>query len=235
MNSAISALSNVNEKIKSVWTLNEENQQHIAEITESISSLAAVSEEISSSMIEIESGAAEIEASCSVLTEDTDGLKEIGKECFEAIRPLSAIESQMDTVLAHMGKMSLDTYYSLSNKELASYLEGAITAHRTWVGNLGNIVETGRILPFQVDATKCRFGHFYRSLEPPIPEFLAVWRELGKMHEDLHRLGAKVIDAMFDGNTAQAKQYYQEVVASSEKLIVRLEQIRSRLPEGSAI
>ena len=41
VDTAINSLSEVNEKIKEVWSLNEENQSHIAGITDSISNLAA--------------------------------------------------------------------------------------------------------------------------------------------------------------------------------------------------
>ena len=46
------------EKIVSVWESNDKNQQHLAKVNDNISSLAAVSEEISSSMAEMEAQAA---------------------------------------------------------------------------------------------------------------------------------------------------------------------------------
>lgn len=233
--SAIFALSDVNEKIKSVWTLNEENQEHIAEITESISNLAAVSEEISSSMIEIESSASEIENSCAILTEDTEGLKDIGDNCYEAIKPLEKIEANMDEVLGHMGQMSLDAYYSLSNHELSGYINGAIEAHKSWLNNLGKIIESGKIIPFQVNGDKCRFGHFYNSIEPPIPEILSIWKEIGNAHKAMHRMGSDVITYMFEGNKEEAVQVYQNIIGISNKLISLLEQIKNMIPESSSV
>lgn len=235
VNSAISALTDVNAKIKSVWTLNEENQKHIAEITESISSLAAVSEEISSSMIEIESSAAEIENSCALLKDDTIGLQKIGDHCYTAIKPISRVESQMDDILAHMGEMTLDAFFSLSKEDLTAYINGAIDAHKAWVSKLGEIIANGQIIPFQVDGRKCRFGHFYHSIKPPIEEILVVWKDIGEKHMQLHQLGAKIIADMFDGKTDQAQQKYQEIVALSEMLISKLELIRTMIPEGSAV
>ena len=50
--STIEALGDMTERIENVWEINNENQSHVSKVDESISSLAAVSEEISSSMAE---------------------------------------------------------------------------------------------------------------------------------------------------------------------------------------
>lgn len=233
VNQAITALSDVNTKIKAVWTLNEENQSHIAEITDSISNLAAVSEEITSNMIEIESGAAEIENSCAVLKDDTTGLEEIGQECYAAIKPIEDVETKMDEILANMGKMSADPFFALSKKDLSSYIGNAIDAHRSWVANLEKIINEQRIIPFQVNAKKCRFGHFYYSMQPSTDGSQAIWNEIGKKHEKLHLLGSKIIALMFDNEYEAAKETYEEVVSVSNDLIGQLEGIKKMLPTDS--
>ena len=50
----IHALESMTDKIENVWVLNNENHKHVTKVNESISSIAAVSEEISSSMTEME-------------------------------------------------------------------------------------------------------------------------------------------------------------------------------------
>ena len=235
VDSAIVSLKEVNDKINNVWTLNEENQSHIAEITDSISNLAAVSEEISSSMNEIQSSASEIEKSCAVLKDDTNGLQRIADNCSDAIKPIGGIEHRMDGILAQMGKMSLDAFYALTRQELTEYVNNAILAHRSWIGKLGDIINSRTIIPFQVNDTKCRFGHFYYSIVPPIPEIKTLWDEIGMEHKKLHQLGAKVLSFMFDDDTKAANDTYKEVVAISEKLIAKLEQIKTMIPANSAL
>ena len=51
----INSLENMTKKIEYVWELNNDNKKHVSEINEAISSIAAVSEEISSNMAEMES------------------------------------------------------------------------------------------------------------------------------------------------------------------------------------
>ncbi|MBQ8627304.1 MAG: hypothetical protein IJ419_14250, partial [Agathobacter sp.] len=77
LTSTIGALDTVTEKIGNVWAINDENQQHVAHVNDSISSLAAVSEEISSSMVEMENQAVNIKEQCSTLTEDTRLLRSV--------------------------------------------------------------------------------------------------------------------------------------------------------------
>ena len=55
VDNTIESLETVTQKISHVWELNEDNRQHVEKITNNISSLASLSEEISSSIIELES------------------------------------------------------------------------------------------------------------------------------------------------------------------------------------
>lgn len=235
VNGAIDALSEVNSKIKSVWKLNEENQEHIGEINESISNLAAVSQEITSSMNEIQCSASNIEESCASLNYDIEGLKKIGDDCYESIKPLETVESAIDNVLANMGKMTLDIFYSLTREELTAYVDNAISAHKKWVDKLDQIIKTRCIIPFQIDGNKCRFGHFYNSVNPPIPEIQSIWKEIGDEHIELHSLGSKIINNMFDDNYDYAELAFQDVVKKSESLIDKLKQIKQMIPENSSV
>ena len=229
VNSAIEALDEVNHKIKNVWTLNEENQAHIGEITDSISNLASVSEEISSNMNEIQASANEIENSCAVLKEDTEGLHQIGNQCTSAIKPLGAVEQRMDHVLAQMGKMSLDSFYSLTNEELLTYVDGAIQAHQSWVEKLKQVVDSHCIVPLQLDDTKCRFGHFYHSFEPPFPEIRDLWTTIGAAHRNLHQMGGKVLSYMFDDHIDLARDSFKQIEETSNHLISLLSQVKEML------
>ena len=72
----IEVLNTMTEKIVNVWELNDKNQQHLAKVNDNISSLAAVSEEISSSMAEMESQAQRIEEQCLALNTDTHQMRD---------------------------------------------------------------------------------------------------------------------------------------------------------------
>ena len=82
VDNTIGSLETVTHKISHVWELNEDNRQHVEKITNNIASLASLSEEISSSIIELESRSSDINSQCSVLHEETARLREHGKYIF---------------------------------------------------------------------------------------------------------------------------------------------------------
>ncbi len=225
----IGALEEVTDKINHVWGLNEDNRQHLQKMTDSISSLAAVSEEISSSMIELEERASNIDRQCGVLQEDTTLLKQQGQDIEKIVAPLQSIEKTLDDSAKAMGQMSQDDFYKLERHNFAEQIDKAISAHKSWLYNLGRIVDQRKILPLQVDDKKCGFGHFYYAMAPTDPDVLAIWKGLGEKHKKFHSYGKQAIDAMFAQDFDKAKSIYGEVSRYSLTLIQDLEQIKELL------
>lgn len=225
----IESLQTVTQKISHVWELNEDNRKNVEKITSNISSLASLSEEISSSIIELESRSSDIESQCGVLHEDTLKLQEHGKGIDEIAAPLGTIEAALDESAKVMGSMARDAFYKLEDKNFAEYIEKAITAHKTWLGNLERIVKEKTILPLQINDRKCGFGHFYYAITPTKPEVLNLWKELGEKHKKFHAYGKQVIDALFDEDYSKAERTYQEADQYSKTLIQDLENIKKAL------
>lgn len=230
--STISSLETMTEKIGHVWELNEENQKHVERITDNISSLASVSEEISSSMIELEGQSSKIQAECGILSEDTEKLRELGVHMKQAVEPVASIEQTLDSSVKLMGRMSQDAFWALGRKAFIGYLEQAIKAHESWLANLKNIVTGRTILPLQLDDTKCGFGHFYYSVTPKYPEIMELWNNLGAKHKKFHNYGSEIIHALFAEEYDKADRLYQEVEQYSEELIGDLKEMRNRLAQA---
>lgn len=226
VDNTIESLETVTQKISHVWELNEDNRKHVEKITNSISSLASLSEEISSSIIELETLSSDINGQCSVLHEDTERLREHGKNIYDISKPLEAIEETLDESAKVMGVMAKDAFYKLEDQNFAEYIEKAIVAHRNWLGNLERIVKERTILPLQVNDRKCGFGHFYYAIEPTKPEVLKFWKELGEKHQKFHAYGKQAIDVLFAEDYSKAEDIYREARRYSETLIKDLEQIK---------
>lgn len=229
VSSTISMLETMTGKIENVWKLNEENQKHVAQITDNISSLAAVSEEISSSMIELESQAHEIRTNCQILETDTESLHALGKNLQETLKPIQTIERVLDDDAKKMGTLSEDPMMSLEPTEFSGYLERAITAHQKWLSTLHDIVAKREIIPLQLDAQKCGFGHFYYAVKPKYPQLKSLWTELGPKHKKFHDYGSQIINALFGQDYEKADQLYQEAEEYSKELIHDLEEMRAAL------
>ena len=211
----INSLENMTKKIEYVWELNNDNKKHVSEINEAISSIAAVSEEISSNMAEMESQ----------LVDSANFMHEVGTELNKATEPVIDIERTLDESVKQMGIMSDDAFYHMKNNEFAKYMENAILAHHTWLDNLGKMVALRTILPLQTDPSKCGFGHFYYAITPKIPGVLPIWIELGAKHNRFHKYGTEVINAIKNGDYLYAEQIYIEAKEYSQNLIRDMEKI----------
>ncbi len=209
------ALSSMAERIGNVWALNDENQRRVSDVSQSVTSLAAVSEEITSSMTEMENQ----------LHNSTDFMQEIGNEMKKTAEPVAEIEKVLDDALKQMGNMAEDAFYHLENLEFCKYMRSAISAHNKWLDNLKSMVLERHVMPIQLDSSKCGFGHFYYSITPKIPGVKQIWAELGPKHEKFHGYGSQVIQALFQEDYQKAEQLYQEAKDYSRGLIADMEKI----------
>ena len=215
----IEVLNTMTEKIVSVWKLNDKNQQHLAKVNDNISSLAAVSEEISSSMSEMEAQAERIEEQCLSLNNDTHQMRDIIHEMEKVTSPISGIEKTLDTAARIMGGMTKDPFYDLTNQEFAKYIESAINAHGAWLAKLKDMVDNSSILPLQQDSKKCGFGHFYYAITPKNPELVAIWKPMEEKHRRFHSFGTDVIKALYNEDYTKAHSIYRDAEKYSEDLI----------------
>ena len=222
----IESLDTVTEKIGDVWVINSENQKNISYINESISSLASVSEEISSSMAEMESQAVSIKDQCIALGSSAEQLQAVGGRLKNATKPVSAIEDILSQVTKQLGTMTDDRFFRMEYEEFAGYMDRAIVAHKAWLNNLSNMVDEKQVLPLQLNAAKCGFGHFYYSMTPKTPEINEIWRGVEEKHKKLHGYGNHVIKALMDDKYEEAKGYCDEAFEYSKVLIADLEEMK---------
>lgn len=220
----IKALESMTDKIRNVWVLNDENHQHVMKVNDSISSIAAVSEEISSSMTEMQNQ----------LMESSDFMRKVGEDLFEAAKPVAGIERTLDDSLKQMGTMTQDAFFHLENKEFAQYMQNAVSSHQTWLANLRKMVDTQSVIPLQLDSSKCGFGHFYYALTPDIPGVLPIWNNLGPKHQKFHKFGSSVIDAIHNGKYSDAEQIYWQAENYSRELIADMKKILQLTAENNA-
>ena len=212
----IDILDSMTGKIENVWSLNSENQEHVSKVNETISSIAAVSQELSSSMTEMENQ----------LRDSTEFMSNVSRDLIKAVEPVVDIEKTLDDTVKQMGSMTEDAFYHLEDEEFAKYVSNAITAHNTWLGNLQNMVKQRTVLPLQLNSTKCGFGHFYYALTPQIPQVLPIWNALGEKHQRFHQYGADVIQAlqrqqygMAERICSDAENYSKELIADMEEML----------------
>lgn len=222
----VESLGTMTEKIGTVWEINEANMKNISKVNDSINSLAAVSEEISSSMTEMESQATNIQEQCEQLKDNSSNMLDVSLALKDATKPIAAIEKTLDDAAKQMGKMSDDAFFKLESQEFAKYLGSAISAHQAWLTNLKKMVTERTVLPLQLDASKCGFGHFYYAMTPKNPEVKQTWDALGAKHKKFHGYGSDVIKALFNEDYTKAEQIYREAENYSKELLSDLEKMK---------
>lgn len=223
----ISALSTMTEKIGNVWAINDENQKHVSTVNSSISSLAAVSEEISSSMAELESQTDNIGEQCRALKENTTQMRSISKDLQLKTAPIADIEKTLDEGAKVMGDMTDDPFFRMEYKVFAQHITTAIAAHENWLNNLKAMVDSESILPLQLNSSKCGFGHFYYSMTPKTPELKVIWTGLEEKHKKFHTYGKDVMDSIMRNDFSKAKSLYEEADRYSDELIGDLKKLKA--------
>ncbi len=218
----ISSLLSMTDKIKNVWELNAESQQFVSNINDSVSSMAAVSEEISSSMAEMQNQ----------LRESSDFMNQVSEDLRDAAKPVVEIEKTLDDTVKQMGDMSKDAFFHLENKEFAQYMNTAISSHHAWLNNLKKMAYTHTVTPLQLDSSKCGFGHFYYAMTPDIPGVRQLWEGLGPKHQKFHKFGESVIRAINNGKATEAEQIYKEAETYSRGLIADMQRILEIVSEN---
>ena len=144
----VDSLESMSGKINHVWDINQESQQRVSKINDSIRSIASVSEDISHSMKEMENQ----------LRNSTNFMNQVSFDLKKAIEPVVDIEKTLDDTVKQMGNMSEDAFYHMENSAFAKYVHDAVSAHKTWLSNLKKMVETQTVTPLQLDSSKCASG-----------------------------------------------------------------------------
>lgn len=127
----------------------------------------------------------------------------------------------------------------LTNGELVDVLQSAKQAHQDWAEKVIAMVEKKQIVPLQLDANKCAFGHFYNAISMQHPKLVTDWNELNNSHKKYHALGKDIIAAVSAGNDEEAEERCQEAAALSNEIQKMLDNmihtVKTMTEQGEAV
>ena len=92
----VTSLNAMTEKIESIWNINEANMQDMRQIANNMTSFAAASEEINSSMAELGNQTAEVSGQCEHLLEMTEQMGGVAEKVKTTIQPFYNLQSELD-------------------------------------------------------------------------------------------------------------------------------------------
>ena len=213
------ALNEINDNLTVIVEGNADNRKRLQDINESLTNIAATSQEISSSMSEVENQAAQLDEKVSDVAKEVVTLKEVSLSLGDVVKPMITIEECLRDTNRELGEMALDSFYMPSNRVFIENVQNAIDAHKGWLEKLAHMVEAGRPEPLQTNDHRCAFGHFYYAVQPKNPDILEIWKDIREQHKEFHANGDKAIAAIKAQNTELAEQFYKKSEVISEKLL----------------
>lgn len=220
VNATAEFLENVNKGMTDVVSRNEDSSQDINQVVEDIARVAATSEEISSSINEINHNMDHLGGETQTLLNMTKNLEGLNNALLDkVIQPIQGLEGKLEVSTATVGELNKDLFYMLDNKSFINAMKSAVMAHRTWVSNLKSIVDTKELVPIQSNPKKCGFGHFYYTITPQRLDIQDIWKTVEKPHRELHQLGDEAESAVKTGKTHLLPSIYERAVQISTMLI----------------
>lgn len=215
----VAELGDMRENLNKVLENNNKNKTNIVHITDAITTIAAASEEIFSTVTNVHEQVSKVNDECAVLNEQSRELGVVAEGLKGAMEPIATIEKELEGSAGLMGEMVQDVFYMLDNQVFISTVQNAIIAHQNWLKSLKTMVETGECKPLQTDDTKCAFGHFYYAITPVNPAVLKLWEGLADKHRRFHKYGVSTMDAIKMQNMTKAAQECKEAEKLSTDLI----------------
>lgn len=219
VDTTVAELEHINDNIQNVWKITGNNRKSMDHINESVSSLAAVSEEISSSMNELDNQMQHVSGECQLLHSNTELLQISNRSMLELVEPAKMIEKHLEESTKIMGSMVQDAFYMLDNQVLLNCLNSAIDAHLNWLNTLQEMAQSGTLKVLQTDCTKCGLGHFYYAFKPVNPQIVDIWKGLEEKHKIFHSYGTEMINAIQSERSTDLLQIYEKAEICSKDLI----------------
>lgn len=212
-------IGKMREDLFKVLDNNQKNERSIAEIADSVTTIAASGQEIFSSVTNVQEQVSMLTDECDHLNQQAEDVSRISEDLKVGMQPVAVVEKELDDTAKQMGSMVKDVFYMLDNQVFIMTVQNAVQAHQNWLKSLEKMVHTHQCTPLQTDDTKCAFGHFYYAMKPQNRGIASIWNGLGEKHRMFHSLGKNVISVIKQGDFGKAEKEYQRAADLSKDLI----------------
>lgn len=215
----VEEIGEMREHLFKVLDNNKKNEENVACIADSVTTIAASGQEIFSSVTNVQEQMSRLSGDCDSLNLQAEELAQISTDLKKSMEPVPVVEKELDDAAKKMGVMVQDVFYMLDNQVFIGTVQNAVIAHQNWLKALENMVLQRQCTPLQTDDTKCAFGHFYYAMKPQNRAVAGIWAGLGEKHKSFHGCGKNVIEAIGKGDYEKAEKEYQHAAELSEELI----------------
>lgn len=225
VDTTVNALNQINHNLKVIVEGNVENRNRLQDINENLTNIAATSEEISSSMNEVENHTRQLDERVYGMSQNAKRLSEVSGKLGKVVQPMVDIEELLRKNNRQMGNMALDPFYMPSNAVFINTVKNAINAHKNWLNALDTMIRDGKAQPLQTDDHRCAFGHFYYAMKPKNERIAKIWADLREKHKQFHANGGQAIMLLKKGDSERAREYYEKAVEVSKYLLKSFDEL----------
>lgn len=203
--------------------------EEIAVVLKGIASVGTSAEGVASSAEELSASTEEMSASSEQIASrasDLEGIMERVTYTAKTMeRSLVSLGEETKRV-ADLSRAMLDKFsrFKLAQREeFIAEVEGAVEAHKRWVKRLKTVTSGEDASTFvQTDPSRCHFGVFYAVSAPP-QEIAALWKEIGEIHEVVHKSALPAIEAASRRDFDGARTMFTRAEEASRKLTALME------------
>ncbi|WP_050607441.1 methyl-accepting chemotaxis protein [Clostridium niameyense] len=222
VNNTIASMSDMSKKIENVNVLFEKSADNLEGIVGGVTNLAGRMEEINASSQEIASAINVVANESEKISEMTKVVSDSSEQAYYYANNLGKIDNRLSEVQKELIGVLNNGTKPVSNEEFLNILQDAINGHKEWMKKLQQIVEDNKAIPIQYDGMKCKFGHFYNSLDVYNPKIKNEWQEINEPHLLLHSKAHNIIDAIEKNRFEDVHSIFNEATELSSEIISKL-------------
>ncbi len=229
MDNTLQSTEKMSMKIDTITDTMEKNVDMLQTVIKDVNAINQSIGDVKTSVYEINQAMDSSSRDAEKLSQMTQQIHNEAVISSEHAKKISQVDDQLSNIVKDMMSSLHGSTNAIDNNGFLNNITKAKEAHANWVHNLKRIVDEMRVYPLQTNGTKCAFGHFYYAMEVTNPKISEDWKKTGTIHMEFHNLGQKVIDAVKEGNSSQAKEYYLSAEKLSKEIFQYLDKISAEV------
>jgi Methyl-accepting chemotaxis protein len=229
MEQTISSTEKMSYKIEVITSTMEQNVDMLQATINNVQEINQAMEGIRISTHEINQAMDASSRDAENLTRMTQIIHQDAVNSAEYAKQISQIDDKLSRIVNNQMTALHGSINAISNHEFIENIEKARSAHSSWLMILKQIVDEMTVYPLQTNSAKCAFGHFYHSMDVTHPAVVDEWREIDAVHDELHRFGDRVIQAVKENQPASANDLYRQAENLSQLIFRNFDSIVAKV------
>lgn len=235
----VSSTREMSGKIDAVFSTVGDNINMLQKVAEDVSAINDYMQMIQTATEEVNAAMEQCSRDAEEVTELTVTVSQLADESRMVSEEMQQIDEMITSSTNNLYQGLNMGITMLTNGELIEVLQAARKAHQDWAVKVTQMKDKMKLLPLQLDANKCAFGHFYNAITMRHPKLTTIWNKLSAVHQKYHLLGRKVMETIEREDTEGAEKYCQEAVKMSGEILGMLDQmielVETMTKQGEAV